>query len=342
MPFVLSVRTKDCLSLAVIRSTTRDHEEKDMAGVLDGVDMRTQLAGHNRLELLLFRLGGKQIYGINVFKVQEVIQCPPLTKLPQAHPVVRGIANMRGNTITIMDLSMAIGGPPLADYQEKFTVITEYNRKVQGFLVDSVDRIVNMNWEEILPPPKGTAETSYLTAVTQVGGELVEIIDVEKVLKEVVGGQDEVSEGVIDESLGEMPHHVLLADDSSVARKQVSRVLGQMGVEYTACKDGKEAHEQLLKWVEEGKDIDEFLSLVISDVEMPRMDGYSLTKAIREHPQLGGLQVILHTSLSGVFNKSMIEKVGADDFLPKWEPDTLAMLVQDYLSRHDDKRANAA
>lgn len=313
-----------------------------MAGILDGVDMRTQLAGHNRLELLLFRLRGRQLYGINVFKVQEVIQCPQLTKVPQSHPVVRGIANMRGKTITIMDLSMAIAGPPLEDYQEKFTVITEYNRKVQGFLVDSVDRIVNMNWEEILPPPKGAAESSYMTAVTQVDGELVEIIDVEKVLKEVVGGQEDVSEGIIESREEAVSHHVLLADDSSVARKQVSRVLEQIGVDYTACKDGKEAWDQLHAWLEEGRDLEQFLSLVISDVEMPRMDGYSLTKHIRQHPQMAKLKVILHTSLSGVFNKSMIAKVGADDFLPKWEPDTLAMMVQEYLRQHEEESGAAA
>jgi len=313
-----------------------------MAGILDGVDQRTQLAGHNRLELLLFKLGSKQRYGINVFKVQEVIQCPPLTKVPQAHPVVRGIANMRGKTITIMDLSMAIGGPPLQDYENKFTVITEYNRKVQGFLVDSVDRIINMNWKDILPPPKGATEGSYMTAVTQVDDELVEIIDVEKVLKEVIGGQDDVSEGVIEIDEHAHPHHVLVVDDSSVARNQVTRVLKQMGVEFTACKDGQEGWEQLQQWVEEGKDLQEFLSLVISDVEMPRMDGYSLTKSIREHPVMANLNVILHTSLSGVFNKSMVEKVGANDFLPKWEPDTLAMMVQDYLQRHDEEHASAA
>lgn len=313
-----------------------------MAGVLDGVDMRTQLAGHNRLELLLFRLGGRQRYGINVFKVQEVIQCPPLTQVPQSHPVVRGIANMRGKTITIMDLSAAIGGRPLGDYRDKFIVVTEYNRRVQGFLVDSVDRIINMNWEEILPPPKGAAEGTYMTAVTQVDEELVEIIDVEKVLKEVVGGQEEVSEGVLEEISQERSHHILMVDDSSVARGQVTRVLKQMGVDYTACKDGKEAQEQLLAWIEEGKDMNDFLSLVISDVEMPRMDGYSLTKFIRDTPALTDLNVILHTSLSGVFNKTMVAKVGANDFLPKWEPDTLAMMVQDYLSKHDERRASAA
>jgi two-component system chemotaxis response regulator CheV len=313
-----------------------------MAGILDGVDLRTQLAGHNRLELLLFRLGGKQRYGINVFKVQEVIHCPPLTRVPQAHPVVKGIANMRGNTITIMDLSMAIGGPPLEDYEHKFTVITEYNRRVQGFLVDSVDRIINMNWKDILPPPRGAAEGTYMTAVTQMDGELIEIIDVEKVLKEVIGGQEDVSEGVIEECTDGQPHHVLVVDDSSVARNQVTRVLKQMGVEFTACKDGQEAWEQLLSWVDEGRNVEDFLSLVISDVEMPRMDGYSLTKKIREHPALEKLHVILHTSLSGVFNKTMVAKVGANDFLPKWEPDTLAMIVQEHLRQHDQARADAA
>lgn len=313
-----------------------------MAGILDGVDLRTQLAGHNRLELLLFRLGGKQRYGINVFKVQEVIHTPPLTKVPHAHPVVKGIANMRGNTITIMDLSMAIGGPPLEDYENKFTVITEYNRKVQGFLVDSVDRIINMNWQDILPPPRGAAEGTYMTAVTQVEDELVEIIDVEKVLKEVIGGQDEVSDGVIEKRDDSRPHHILVVDDSSVARNQVTRVLGQMGVEFTACKDGLEAWELLRSWLEEGRDVQDFVSLVISDVEMPRMDGYSLTKKIRENPALSKLHVILHTSLSGVFNKSMVAKVGANDFLPKWEPDTLAMIVQEHLRQHDRERADAA
>ncbi len=314
-----------------------------MAGVLDGVDMRTKLAGHNRLELLLFRLGGRQRFGINVFKVQEVIQCPPLTEIPQSNPVILGIANMRGRTIAIMDLSRAIGAAPIGDHRDKFVIVTEYNRKVQGFLVDSVDRIVNMNWEEILPPPKGAAHGTYMTAVTQVDNELIEIIDVEKVLKEVVGGQEEVSDGIIKERAEDQaPQHVLMVDDSSVARKQVTRVLGQMGVEYTTANDGQQALEQLLQWLDEGKDVENWLSLVISDVEMPRMDGYSLTKAIREHPQLRHLHVILHTSLSGVFNKSMVQKVGANDFLPKWEPDTLAMMVQDFLQRHADARAKNA
>jgi two-component system chemotaxis response regulator CheV len=305
-----------------------------MAGILEGVDLRTQLAGQNRLELLLFRLNGRQRFGINVFKVQEVIQCPPLTQVPQSHPVVRGIANMRGRTISIMDLSMAIGGPPAAATEGKFVVVTEYNRLVQGFLVDSVDRIVNMNWEEILPPPKAAALNSYMTAVTQVDDELVEIIDVEKVLKEVVGGKEEVSDGIIQPGVRELHQHVLVADDSGVARKQVGRVLEQIGVEFTLCSDGREALDTLKGWKAGQPGMLERVALIISDIEMPKMDGYSLTKAIRDDPVLAALTVILHTSLSGVFNKQMVEKVGADDFLPKWEPDTLAMIVQEHLKNH--------
>ncbi len=309
-----------------------------MAGILDGVDQRTQLAGHNRLELLLFRLSGEQLFGINVFKVQEVIRCPQLTNVPGSHPVVRGIASMRGKTITVMDLSMAIGGPSLGNIDDRFVIITEYNRKVQGFLVGSVDRIVNMNWEEIMPPPKGAAEMSYMTAVTRVDGNLVEIIDVEKVMKEVIGGMDEVSEGIIDDAIKEHPQHVLVADDSSVARNQVKRVLDQLGVETTLCTDGKNALDQLNAWLDQGIDLDEKLALIISDVEMPVMDGYTLTSRIRQDPRMQNLYIILHTSLSGVFNQAMVKKVGANQFLAKYEPDELAKVVQERLFAHLKER----
>jgi len=311
-----------------------------MAGLLDGVDSRTQLAGHNRLELLLFRLGSRQRFGINVFKVQEVIPCPPLTALPRSNSVVCGIANLRGRTIGIIDLSMAISGRPLADSRNKSVIITEYNRQVQGFLVDGMDRIVNMNWQDILPPPKGAGRDHYLTAVTRIDSELVEILDVEKVLAEVIGNGEDVD----DEFISEKPHsddqHILVADDSSVARKQMKKVLDQMGVSCTLCSDGKAAWEQLRRWVDEGKDLKNWLAMVLSDVEMPQMDGYSLTTRIRQDPELAHLYVVLHTSLSGVFNKQIIEKVGANEFRSKWEPDALAKTVREQLQRHAEQAAH--
>lgn len=305
-----------------------------MAGILEGIDQRTNLAGQNRLELLLFRLNTKQRFGINVFKVQEVIRCPHLSQLPGAHPVVRGIAKLRGKTISIIDLSMAIGGPALDQNKDQFIILTEYNRRVQGFLVGSVDRIVNMTWGEIMPPPKGTGKESYMTAVTQVDKELVEIIDVEKVIKEIVGSNETVSDGIIDEQMRSEMKQVLVVDDSAVARNQIKRVLDQLGVQTTLCNDGGEALRQLQDWLDEGKNVPDYLSLVISDVEMPRMDGYTLTSEIRKNPRLAKLHVVLHTSLSGVFNETMIKRVGADRFLAKYVPDELALVVQNQIKAH--------
>ncbi|MDU8500629.1 chemotaxis protein CheV [Pseudomonas syringae] len=300
-----------------------------MAGVMDSVNQRTQLVGQNRLELLLFRLDGKQLYGINVFKVKEVLQCPKLTIMPKSSKIVRGVANIRGGTIPIMDLAMATGSTGMISLVNSFVIITEYNTKVQGFLVHSVERIVNMNWEEIHPPPKGTGRDHYLTAVTRVDNQLVEIIDVEKILAEVAPISEEVSIGVIDAEV----HHkavslrVLTVDDSSVARKQVSRCLETVGVEVVALNDGRQALDYLRKMVEEGKKPEEEFLMMISDIEMPEMDGYTLTAAIRNDPRMQKMHITLHTSLSGVFNQAMVKKVGADDFLAKFRPDDLAARV---------------
>lgn len=305
-----------------------------MSSILDGVDLRTQLAGANRLELLLFRLHGRQLFGINVFKVQEVIQCPPLTKVPRANPVVRGIANMRGKTISVMDLALAIGSRPLPDIKDRFVIVTEYNKAIQGFLVGSVDRIVNMNWEEIKPPPKGAAASSYMTAVTQVDGELVEIIDVEKVMAEVLGKDETVDKSLLADTSETSGQHVLVVDDSLVARHQITRVLEQLGVSYTECQNGRDGLNQLRAWIDEGQEMDRWLAMVISDIEMPIMDGYSLTAAIRKEPGCENLYVILHTSMSGGFNESMTSKVGANKFLSKYDPNQLAKAVTERLRAH--------
>lgn len=296
-----------------------------MASLLDSVDQRTRLAGHNRMELLLFRMGGSQMFGINVFKVQEVIQCPSLTRVPNAHPVVCGIANMRGKTLPVLDLAMAVGKTPVEDPSQCYVIITEYNRRVQGFLVGSVDRIININWDSILPPPQGAGITSYLTAVTKVDEKLVEIIDVEKVLSEVVGQTVEISDEIreVVAQKEEQPVHILVVDDSSVARNQVKRTLEQVGFSCTLAKNGAEALALLQAWAEEGP-IYERIAMMISDIEMPEMDGYTLTAAVRRDPRLKDLYVLLHTSLSGVFNNAMVEKVGADRFIAKFNPDELA------------------
>ncbi len=300
-----------------------------MAGVLDTVNKRTQLVGQNRLELLLFKLDGPQIYGINVFKVREVLPCPNLTLLPRSSSVVRGIAHIRGGTISVMDLGLAIGKRGLNDIEHSFVIITEYNTATQGFLVRSVERIVNMNWEAIHPPPKGAGRDNYLTAVTEVEGKLVEIIDVEKVLAEISPPVEDISAGVIDEEVSRaaISKHVLIVDDSTIARKQIKRCVESVGAETTVLNDGRQALEYLKAIADSGERASDKIMMMISDIEMPEMDGYTLTAEIRADSRLNDLYVLLHTSLSGVFNQAMVKKVGANEFLPKFNPDLLAAMV---------------
>lgn len=302
-----------------------------MAGVLESVNQRTQLVGENRLELLLFRLDGDQIYGINVFKVKEVLQCPRLNSLPKSSPVVRGVANIRGGTISIMDLSMATGQQPLDDIANGFVIITEYNTATQGFLVRGVERIVNMNWGDIHPPPRGSGREHYLTAVTEVDGKLVEIIDVEKILSEVSPMMEDITEGLLQDEVttAAASKHVLIVDDSAIARKQIKRCVETVGVETTLLNDGMQAWKHLTALAEQGEDVASKFLVMISDIEMPEMDGYTLTSKVREDPRMNGLHIVLHTSLSGVFNQAMVKKVGADNFLAKFNPDQLATMVTD-------------
>ncbi|MGB5855272.1 MAG: chemotaxis protein CheV [Oceanisphaera sp.] len=304
-----------------------------MAGILDSVNQRTQLVGQNRLELLLFKLNGRQRFGINVFKVREVLQCPKLTALPQRNPVIKGVANIRGQTISVIDISKAMGGRPIEQVDNSFVIISEYNRSIQGFLVNSVERIINVNWESILPPPKGAGRSNYMTAVTEIDGELVEILDVEKILDEINPVNSTVKKELMDE-VSELTRTtqkpILISDDSSVARRQIQKTIESLGFEVIVTENGKQALNKLKELAELGP-IKDQLSMVISDVEMPEMDGYTLTAEIRNHAALKGLHVILHTSLSGVFNKALIEKVGANDFIAKFHPDELASAVKNAL-----------
>jgi len=299
-----------------------------MTGILDSVNQRTQLVGQNRLELLTFRLNGHQRYGINVFKVKEVLQCPKLTSMPNMHYLVKGVAHIRGKTLSVIDLSLAIGGRPTQDVQKSFVVIAEFNRTIQAFLVSSVERIINMHWEAILPPPEGSGKANYLTAVTNIDNELVEILDVEKVLAEIAPMDASIRQDIAEaEQEKAIVRRILIADDSSVARKQVQRAIESLGFECIQTKDGKDAYEKLMEMAKEGSIYDQ-ISLVISDIEMPVMDGYTLTAEIRRHNELKDLYVILHSSLSGVFNQAMVERVGANSFIAKFNPEELGNAVK--------------
>lgn len=303
-----------------------------MSKLLESVDARTQLVGENRLELLLFKLAGRQVFALNVFKIQEVVQVPPVTAMPHRHPVVVGVTHLRDQTISVIDLSAAIGLKPIGDITGCNMIVTEYNRSIQGFLVKSVDRIVNLNWEVILPPPSGSGRSHFLTAITHVDNQIVEVLDVERVLAEIIPYDTSVSDEVLDQSLAHMARQkhlrVLMADDSPTAMNQVRDTLRHLGVEVIGVQDGLQALNLLRRWQAEGIDPLAHIFMLITDAEMPEMDGYRLTYEIRKDPDLRDLFVVLHTSLSGSFNKAMVEKVGCNGFLSKFQPDLLADLVQ--------------
>ncbi len=303
-----------------------------MAGILDQVDKRTNLVGENRLEILMFRLHGRQIFGINVFKVQEVLSCPRLTNIPQAHSATRGLATIRNKTVPVIDLAAAIGQRPLEASPDNLIIITEYNGTVQAFLVDAVERIVNLNWQNIKAPPKGVGRNNYLTAVTEVDEKLVEIIDVEKILSEIIGEDMflEDAQELLDKDGNTMKF--LIADDSLVARNQVQRTLEQIGVECVVTTTGKEALDILKEKVNDGIDVADEFKLLISDIEMPEMDGYTLTSEIRSDDRMKNLNIMLHSSLSGGFNENMTIKVKADKFIPKFKAEELVVEIKALLS----------
>jgi two-component system, chemotaxis family, chemotaxis protein CheV len=301
-----------------------------MSEILNSVNQRTQLVGENRLELLLFKLNSRQRFGINVFKVREVLQCPALTSMPKLNHLVRGIAHIRGQTISVIDMSLATGGKRIEDLKTSFVIIAEYNGSVQGFLVGSVERIVNTNWASIMPPPKGSGRASYLTAVTEIENELIEILDVEKILNDISPVSTDLSAEVAGRLKIENKQEkiIFIADDSSVARNQVKKALSSLGLDIEMAKNGLDALNRLKEIAAETGDVTDRVGVLVSDIEMPEMDGYTLCAEIRNKPELKNLHVILHTSLSGVFNQAMVQKVGADDFIAKFHPDELASSVQ--------------
>lgn len=306
-----------------------------MSEFMKSVDARTNLAGRNRLEMLMFRLRGQQRFGINVFKVREVIPTMELAEMPGAGKQIKGVAHLRGESVPVIDLDYAMGGAGIPDDAPSFIIVSEYNRHVQGFLVGGVERIVNLNWEEVMSPPSGAGRGHYLTAVVKVDDQLVQIIDVEKVFSEVSGEEAHVSDEARarHSEIDKDSIVVLAVDDSMVARKQVERALKEVGLKCHLANDGKQALEWLEQQLENSDDLVRKVPVVLSDIEMPKMDGYTLTAEIKAHPQLKDLAVVLHSSLSGVFNEAMVKKVGADRFIAKFHPDELVEAIQSEVER---------
>ncbi len=305
-----------------------------MSELLKSIDARTKLAGTNKLEILLFSLGvnaktgRRETFGINVFKVREVMRTPPITSAPEMPSSVEGMVSLRGALVPVVDLAKYAG--VATDTPRSIMIVTEYAGHTQGFLVEAVDTILRLDWSQMkVPPDMLTAELGGLvTAVTELpDGRLVMMMDVEKVLSETTNYDEESVYRNI-KPLNDPRLTVVFADDSVVARKQIIRTLDAMNVKYIAAINGRDAWGELEKVANyalaSGQEVTSLISLVLTDVEMPEMDGYILTKKIKSDTRFAGIPVIMHSSLSGMSNQQLGKSVGVDEYVAKFEPQKLS------------------
>ena len=303
---------------------------------MKNIEARTSLAGTNKLEILLFSLGTdnrtnrKELYGINVFKVREVLQVPDITSAPGMPHAVEGMVSLRGSIIPVIDLGKYIGME--RDQKPGILIVTEYNAQVQGFLVEDVDTILRLDWAQMKVPPSmmHNESGSMLTAVTELpDGRLIMMMDVEKILSETTPQEEKpivLSEKLQNDKLKEK--NVFFVDDSRVARSQIEQTLKQLGVNYNYAVNGKQALHSLMQMADTADTLQEPLSkslhLILTDVEMPEMDGYLLTKQIKSDSRFAGIPIMMHSSLSGDSNHHLGKSVGVDGYLTKFEPGKLA------------------
>jgi two-component system chemotaxis response regulator CheV len=305
-----------------------------MSSFMLEIDERTRLAGANRMELLLFHLAGNEVYGINVFKVREVMKMPELTIVPEADPRIIGMASLRGKMVPVIDLRQALRLPVHSDDDPAtgHLIISEYNMTLQGLFVTGVDRIMRVSWDQVKAPPalvKNSVGQGAVTAVTlRDDGRMVMILDVEKILADICPRVEEEINAAIAESQTKAGKRVFFADDSVVARKQIVKTLERMGFDYTFATTGGEAWQMLqgiaAKAVEEKKGFRELIQVILTDIEMPEMDGFTLVKKIRSDPRFQGVPIVMHSSLTGTCNMEKGQSVGATDYVTKFDPKILA------------------
>ncbi|RTR26810.1 chemotaxis protein CheV [Shewanella atlantica] len=269
--------------------------------------------------LLLFRLSHRQLFALGTLKIRELVPYTPLSVIPQSHPTILGAATIRGNTIPVIDMAAAVGYPSLTDEELKssYIVITDCQRMVIGFLVRAIDKIIECNWRDIESPPNNLGPNAYLTGVTRFDDQLVQLLDVELLLSKVFPPSPEMNRAILTDVQREKlkPLSILLVDDSKVARKQLSDALDSINIPYQVTSDGRDALSIMEKAANEGTPID----LLVSDIEMPGLDGYELAFEVKNTPALDSAYIILHTSLSSEISVSQAHQVGANEALTKFD-----------------------
>lgn len=309
----------------------------DKKNLLESVDARTRLAGSNKMEILLFSLGTRETFGINVFKVREVGRTPHITRTPNMPKGVEGLISLRDNVIPVLSLSSYLdleGSTPPG--LGKSMMVAEYSKRTLGFLVHEVDRIIRVDWERVKAPETVlSANQGLITAVIELeGGHLVSILDVEQILANAFGEAVIVDVPPVRtaEDVG-----IFFVDDSIVARRKITEVLDKLGVKHKHATNGAEGWTRLqaiaAHCTQIGKSVRDEIRVIMVDAEMPEMDGYVLTKNIKSDGRFQGVPVIMHSSLSSEANKAMGKAVGVDGYVAKFDAEILADTLRPLLER---------
>lgn len=315
-----------------------------MKTIQQEIDERTNLTSSNKLELLLFRLGEdpllqrSELFGINVFKIREIIPMPTITAMAGSSPHKMGVVDLRGQIIPVIDLAGVAGCTPKTGLN--ILLITEFARTTQAFAVESVEDIVRLDWRQVMPA-ENNASNGLVTSIARLEGEnseqLAQVLDVETILRQVMPPTEPDAETANIETKVELRPGTLIlaADDSLSARIMIEQGLEAMGLPYLMCKNGKEAWEQLqgiaAKEEAEGKSAQDRVALVLTDLEMPEMDGFTLTRSIKQDARFNGIPVVIHSSLSGATNEAHVNKVGADAYVAKFAAEELAAALRQAL-----------
>ena len=314
---------------------TMDVVEKK--SLLDGVDARTRLAGSNKMEILLFSLGTRETFGINVFKVREVGRTPHITRTPNMPRGVEGLVSLRGNVIPVLSLiNFLEHHQTVSGERGKTMMVAEYSKRTLGFLVHEVDRIIRVDWEKVRAPESVVSSNQGLiTAITELeNGTLVSLLDVEQILANAFGEAIiiDIPPAQVGEDIG-----VFFVDDSVVARKKITEVLDKLGVKHKHATNGVEAWSRLQGLAahaqQTGGALRDDVRLILVDAEMPEMDGYVLTKNIKSDSRFEGIPVVMHSSLSSEANRAMGQAVGVDAYVAKFDAEVLADTLRPVLER---------
>ncbi|AMC34959.1 chemotaxis protein [Iodobacter arcticus] len=313
-----------------------------MSDLLKNIDARTKLAGTNKLEILLFtlgqdeRTGRRENFAINVFKVREVMRTPEITKAPDMPPSIEGMVSLRGTLVPVIDLARYAGIATTT--RPEIMIVSEYNGHTQGFLVEAVDTILRLDWSQMRVPPDMLMSQmgGLVVAVTELeNNKLVMMMDVEKVLAESVPGSDKIDPDTLIQDQSLTTKTVFIADDSVVARRQIEMTLDAMHIKHVSTINGKRAWDELQRIAQsadlQGKLVRDMIHLVLTDVEMPEMDGYMLTKLIKSDPRFSGIPVLMHSSLSGASNQKLGQSVGVDGYVAKFEAHRLSEAIANFL-----------